>query len=181
MAHELSLLFKDWVQKVPAINDLYRRLKNITIWIRNHGDISTQFEEKLRAQFTDRRKWTIKPYMPGDTRMGTMYKLADRALQLKDILLALVTDPKYKASAQAAIQGYNVNTKVENRIPKGATEGGLGKQVTTTGVGPGNISRWKLILFQKFEFEKRGYFGTTKKILQNITPGNARQRPSNTR
>ena len=42
-------------------------------------------------------------------------------------------------------------------------EGGPGKQVTTTGVGPGNISRWKLIIFQKFEFEERGYFGTTKK------------------
>ena len=38
-------------------------------------------------------------------------------------------------------------------------EGGPGKQVTTTGVGPGNISRWNLIFFQKFEFEKRGYFG----------------------
>jgi hypothetical protein len=120
MAHELSLLFKDWVQKVPAVKDLYRRLKNITIWIRNHGDISMQFEEKLRAEFSDKRKWTIKPYMPGDTRMGTMYKLADRALQLKDILLALVTDPKYKVSAQAAIQGYNGSTKAENRIPKGA-------------------------------------------------------------
>ena len=120
MAHELSLLFKDWVQKVPAVNDLYRRLKNITIWIRNHGDILTQFEEKLRAQFSDKRKWTIKPYMPGDTRMGTIYKLADRALELKDILLALVTDPRYKASAQAAIQGYNGSTKAENRIPKGA-------------------------------------------------------------
>ena len=48
MAHEISLLFKDWVQKVPAVKDLYRRLKNIIIWIRNHGDISMQFEEKLR-------------------------------------------------------------------------------------------------------------------------------------
>ena len=55
MAHELSLLFKDWVQKVPAVKDLYRRPKNITIWIRNHGDVSTQFGEKLR----DKRKWTI--------------------------------------------------------------------------------------------------------------------------
>ena len=50
----------------------------------------TQFEEKLRAQFSDKRKWTIKPYMPGDTRMGTIYKLADRALQLKDILLLIL-------------------------------------------------------------------------------------------
>ena len=70
--HELSLLFKDWVQRVTAVKDLYRRLKNITIWIRNHGNISMQFEGKLRAQFSDKRKWTIKPYMPGDTRMGRL-------------------------------------------------------------------------------------------------------------
>ena len=125
MAHEISLLFKDWVQKVPAVKDLYKRLKNVTIWIRNHGDISMQFEEKLRAQFSNKRKRTIKPYMPGVTRMGTMYKLADRALQLKEFFFALVTDPKYKASAQAAIQGYNGSTKAENRIPKG----GNGKYV----------------------------------------------------
>ena len=43
------------------------------------------------------------------------------------------------------------------------TEGGPGKQVTTTGVGPGNISKWKLNFFQKFEFKERGYFGTIKK------------------
>jgi len=43
-----------------------------------------------------------------------------------------------------------------------APKDGPGKQVTTTGVGPGNISRWKLVFFQKFEFEKRGYFGTKK-------------------
>jgi len=47
-------------------------------------------------------------------------------------------------------------------------EGGPGKQITTTGVDPGNISRWKLISPQKFEFEERGYFGTIKrKLLQN--------------
>ena len=121
MAHELSLLFKDWVKKVPAVKDLYRRLKNITIWIRNHGDIAILFEEKVKAEHPgDKRKWTIQPYMPGDTRMGTVYKLADRALKLKDILLALVTDPRYKTSAQAAIAGYNSSTKPENRIPKAA-------------------------------------------------------------
>ena len=79
MAHELSLLFKDWVKKVPAVKDLYRRLKNITIWIRNHGDILILFEEKVKAEHPgDKRKWTIQPYMPGDTRMGTVYKLAER-------------------------------------------------------------------------------------------------------
>ena len=49
-------------------------------------------------------------------------------------------------------------------------EGGPGKQVTTTGVGPGNISRWKLLLSQKFEFEERGYFGTIKQKYSKIKP-----------
>ena len=38
------------------MKDLYRWLKNITIWIRNHGGILFQFEEKLKAQFSDKRK-----------------------------------------------------------------------------------------------------------------------------
>ena len=61
------------------------------------------------------------------------------------------------------------------------TEGGPGKQVTTTGVGPGNISKWKLNFFQKFEFKERGYFGTIKKndskIKPQVTPGNAQVTP----
>ena len=60
-------------------------------------------------------------------------------------------------------------------------EGGPGKQVTTTGVGPGNVSRWKLVFFQKFEFEKRGYFGTTKKNSKIKTQVTPRQRPGKTR
>ena len=119
MAHELSLLFKDWVRKVPTVKDLYRRLKNITVWIRNHGDILILFEAKVKVAYPlERRKWNIKPYMPGDTRMATMYKMADRALKIKDILLALVTDPRYKKAAQEAVAGYNASTKPENRIPK---------------------------------------------------------------
>ena len=51
------------------------------------------------------------------------------------------------------------------------SEGGPGKQVTTTGVGPGNIFRWKLFFSKKFEFEERGYFGTTKKKHKK-KPGN---------
>ena len=67
------------------------------------------------------------------------------------------------------------------------SEGEPGKQVTTTGVGPGNISL--VTSFQKFEFEKCGYFGTTKENYSEtntqVTPGNAQvtlqATPSNTR
>ena len=33
-------------------------------------------------------------------------------------------------------------------VIKVQSEGGPGKQVTTTDVGPGNVSRWKLIFFR---------------------------------
>ena len=35
MAHELSLLFKDWVKKIPEIKEPYIKGKRITIWIKN--------------------------------------------------------------------------------------------------------------------------------------------------
>ena len=120
MAHELSLLFKDWVRKVPAIKALYIKGKKITIWIKNHGSILTLFQQKVRAQYpNDKRKWPIMPYMPGDTRMATAFKLVDRLVKLKPILLALATDPAYVQAAQEGIDGYNKATKAEHRIPKG--------------------------------------------------------------
>ena len=51
---------------------------------------------------------------------------------------------------------FYVNTEITK------AEIGPGKQVTSTGVGPGNIPRWKLNFPQKIEFEERGYFGITK-------------------
>ena len=120
MAHELSLMFKDWVKKVPDILALYRKLKRITIWIKNHGSILMIFKAKVALNWpNDRRHWTILPYMPGDTRMATTYKLVHRCCLLKDVLSALVTDASYKQHAQAAIQGWNANQKPEGRIPAG--------------------------------------------------------------
>ena len=78
------------------------------------------------------------------------------------------------------------------RAPSQLAEGRPGAQAATSCMGPGNISRWKLFFFQKFEFEKRGYFGTTKKnFKKKVTPGNnpgaqattqatTRQHPGNT-
>ena len=45
----------------------------------------------------------------------------------------------------------------------GIAKGGSGGQVSASMHGCQVAARWKLIFFQKFEFEKRGYFGTTKK------------------
>ena len=68
---------------------------------------------------------------------------------------------------------------MEPELKEDIPEGGPGKQVTTTGVGPGNIFRWKLFFFGKFEFEERGHFGTTKKNIKKSQV--TRQRPGNTR
>ena len=56
------------------------------------------------------------------------------------------------------------------------------KQVTTTGVVLGNISRWKLMLFSgSLSLRNADIFGTTKgKSIPNKNPGNARQRPGDT-
>ena len=47
MAHELSLMFKDWVKKVPEILGLYRKLKRITILIKHHGNILMIYKAKV--------------------------------------------------------------------------------------------------------------------------------------
>ena len=119
MAHELSLLFKDWVKKIPEIKELYVKGKRITIWIKNHGDILKLYQTKVKAQWpNDKRHWPIMPYMPGDTRMATCFKLVHRLVLLKHVLQALVTDPAYHKAAQAAITAYNSQAKPENKVQK---------------------------------------------------------------
>ena len=91
------------------------------------------------------------------------------------------TKPITKQTQLQTVQTQNQFNNKSIQYP----EGGPGKQVTTTGVGLGNISRWKLIFSQKIEFEKRGYFGTTKKktdskIMTQVTPGNAQVTPGST-
>ena len=119
MAHELSLLFKDWVKKIPEIKELYIKGKRITIWIKNHGDILKLYQAKVKSQWpNEKRHWPIMPYMPGDTRMATCFKLVHRLVLLKHVLQALVTDPVYHKAAQAAITAYNSQAKAENKVQK---------------------------------------------------------------
>ena len=61
MNHELGLMFKEWVKKVPAINRLYNNTKRLTIWVRNHGDILVLFESLVKMQYpNDKRIWSIQ-------------------------------------------------------------------------------------------------------------------------
>ena len=121
MAHEISLLFKDFVKKVPEISSLYRKLKRVTIWIKNHGDILLIYQAKVALNWpNDKRHHTILPCMPGDTRMATTFKLVHRTLLLKDVLEAFVTEASCEQCAQSAISGWNSKQKSEGRIPADA-------------------------------------------------------------
>lgn len=111
MAHEVSLLFKDWARKITCIHDLHHDLKCITIWILNHSDILLLFHMKVKLQWPDNKKrHSITPYMPGDTRMVTTYKLVDRAILLRPVFEALISDPQYERFAQAALKAWLLNT-----------------------------------------------------------------------
>lgn len=119
MAHELGLLFKDWVKKIEPVTALYMKCKSHTIWIRNHGDILSLYNEHVQRVFpNDKRRWGIQPYMPGDTRMATVFKLLHRASVLKMVFQSLVTDPRYVVAAQAAIGSYNSQAKPANKVAK---------------------------------------------------------------
>ena len=120
MNHELGLMFKEWNKKVASISDIYMRCKRLTIWVRNHGDILVMFGAAVKAQWPDsKRVWNIQLYMPGDTRMATMYKLIHRAVKLKPVLRAMFASPTYVTAAQKAIANYNAGAKAERRIPTG--------------------------------------------------------------
>ena len=54
--------------------------------------------------------------MPGDTRMVTTFKLVDRAVTLRPVLEALVTDPDYDRAAQCALASYNCQAPEAKRI-----------------------------------------------------------------
>ena len=91
--------------------------------------------------------------------------MVDQRWRLKIAKAELIAEGLWYELGLAALYDYEPATD-----PRCLTEGGPGKQVTTTGVGPGNICKWKLNFFQKFEFKERGYFGTIKKNDSKIKP-----------
>lgn len=121
MAHEIALLFKDWLKQVPELKSLFARCKRIVTWVQNHGLLLKIFEDKVKKQWpNDKRKWTLTLYMPGDTRMVTMFKLLHRIQVLKSVLRALITDVEYVESVQSIIAQYNSKAKPDKKIPKQA-------------------------------------------------------------
>ena len=101
-AHEVSLLFKEWVKKVPEINVLFNEGKRLVKWVNNHAEILSLYRSIVPAHFTDKRKHCIMLYSPGDTRMLTVFRMLHRILYLRHVCVDMMSRPAYETASQKA-------------------------------------------------------------------------------
>lgn len=64
-AHEVSLLLKEWVKKVPEILALFKEGHRIVKWINNHQDLLKLYRSIVPAHFQDKRKHCLFPLLSG--------------------------------------------------------------------------------------------------------------------
>ena len=117
MAHEISLLFKDYKKHIPELGALFREGLDVIQWVNNHDDILKIFRKLVAEHFKNHaraaQKGQMGLYQPGDTRMALLYVMLDRLVELKPVLEALVHyvssdgTPSYDAVAQKALLAYN--------------------------------------------------------------------------
>ena len=132
MAHEISLLFKDFKKDIPELAETFRRGLDIIQWVNNHDDILQIFRELVAEHFKDHRRASQKAgmalYQPGDTRMALLFVALDRLKELQPVLESLVhftgrSDgekklPSYEFVAQKALQAYNKQCKDPEKMHK---------------------------------------------------------------
>lgn len=106
-AHEVSLLFKEWVRKVPEILQLFKEGHRIVKWVNNHSEILKLYRFIVPSHFEDRRKHCLMLYSPGDTRMATAFKMLHRILVLYPVLTDLVSRPEYETASQKALKQWS--------------------------------------------------------------------------
>lgn len=115
--HEVSLLFKEWVKKIPEIWQLYREGLRAVKHVNNHGDILNLFRRLVPVHFKeDKKKWSISLYMPGDTRMLTVFKMLHRLSVLWAVMADLVSRPEYETASQKALKAWSDNQKLEDKL-----------------------------------------------------------------
>lgn len=85
-AHEVSLLFKEWIKKIDDIFVLFKEGHRIVKWVNNHAAVLKQFRALVPLHFSNKRKHTIGLYSPGDTRMATVFKMLYRLHVLRPVL-----------------------------------------------------------------------------------------------
>lgn len=115
-AHEISLLLKEWVKKIPDILQLFKEGHRIVKWINNHAELLKLFRSLVPGHFEDKRKHSLGLYTPGDTRMATVFKMLFRIKVLKDVLLELVSTPLYETASQKALKMWSDKQPPEARL-----------------------------------------------------------------
>lgn len=115
-AHEVSLLFKEWVKKVPDILALFKEGHRIVKWVKNHSEILKLYRTIVSTRFTDKRKHGLSLYSPGDTRMLTVFKMLHRIVILWEVLHDMVGRPEYDIASQKALKAWSDAQTVDKRL-----------------------------------------------------------------
>lgn len=115
-AHEVSLLFKEWVKKIPDIHLLFKEGHRVVKWILNHSELLNLFRTLVPAHFDDKRRHCISLYLPGDTRMATVFKMLFRIQVLWPVLMDLANRPEYEIASQKALKQWSDSQKPENKL-----------------------------------------------------------------
>lgn len=116
-AHEVSLLFKEWIKKIDEFTVLYKEGHRIVKWVNNHAEILKLFRELVPRHFQDKRKHGMGLYNPGDTRMATVFKMLYRIKILFPVLLDMVSTPEYQAASQKALKQWSDKQNSDARLP----------------------------------------------------------------
>ena len=116
--HEVSLLFKEWVKKVPELMQLFREELRCVKWINNHSELLKMFRDLVPKHFQDPKRHTgnIGLYMPADTRMMTVFKMLHRLLIVWDVLFDLAGRPEYETASQKALKQWSDRQKPEKKL-----------------------------------------------------------------
>lgn len=115
-AHEVSLLFKEWIAKVSEMTLLFKEGLRVVKFVNNHGDILKLFRATVPDHFEDKRKHCMMLYQPGDTRMLTVFKMLFRISVLKDVLVDLVGKAAYSEAAQRALKAWSDQQPAEKKL-----------------------------------------------------------------
>ena len=117
MAHEISLLFKDFKKHVPELKEMLDAALGLVKWVNNHDEILEIFRTMAAVVFQgharEAQKAGIGLFNPPDTRMALLYVMLHRVDEVKGVLEAMVHFqgngklPSYDVAAQKAMVSYN--------------------------------------------------------------------------
>ena len=116
MTHEISLFFGECISEVEHITTLFKSGVRVVKWVNNHSEILRLFRACVVQHFEDKRRHSIGLYMPGATRMASVFRMLNRLLVLKSVLQDLVSTAAYTKAAQAAIKDHNSRQEEDKRI-----------------------------------------------------------------